>query len=75
MILDIKGKQDLNCLYVCFFNKCFCMYMFVCFFLYVFELSRSSSNDCLAILHRTVTQICWLSLLQIKTAGYIVHRE
>ena len=54
MILDIQGKLGSECLYlyVCFFNKlngffCFCMSMclFVCF-LYVLELSRSSSKSC-----------------------------
>ena len=39
-------------------------------FLYVIELSRSSSNACLAIPHRTVTQTCRLPLLQNKTEEY-----
>jgi hypothetical protein len=75
MILDIKGKQALN---ACTYMYVFLINVFVCicvclggFFVYVFELSRSSSNACLAILHRTVTQTCWLSMLQSKTEGYI----
>ena len=75
MILDIKGKQALNaCAYVyvflinVFVCICVCLFVFLCMF-----VSRSSSNACLAILHRTVTvtQTCWLSLLQSKTEGYI----